>query len=131
MLRRKQYIKGRAILTVDDLKNAPSTLFISVKDSTRKESGIDNPVNTLFSRIGEDSDIQHWLDKTLKFYSIWERIEEKREPIFSEEIDCMLDDMLSTFAYEYSDSEYHQEEVMEKLLKNINEKFTLEVKANE
>lgn len=39
-----------------------------------------------------------------------------REPVFDKEIDEVLDDWLSQFAYEYSESEFNQEEIMENKL---------------
>ena len=125
MLKTKNYIKGKQILTVKDLKDAPSTLFKKLKNGW-EEFGIDNPVNNQFSRDGEDDDmIQFWLDKNLQLYDIYERIIEDRRPIFSEEIDQILDDMLSEFAYNYTDSENYQEEFMEDLLEELKYIFNI------
>lgn len=36
-----------------------------------------------------------------------------REPVFDKEIDGVLDEFLSQFAYDYSESEFNQSEIME------------------
>ena len=118
MLKAKIYKKGKQILTLKDLKDAPSTLFMKLKKGW-EEFCIDNPVNNQFSKIGEDDRIQFWLDKNLQLYDIYERLIENRRPVFSEEIDQILDDMLSEFAYNYTDSENYQEEFMEDLLEEL------------
>ena len=125
MLKQKTYKIGKQILTVKDLKDAPSTLFMKLKNGW-EEFGIDNPVNNQFSRDGEDDDmIQFWLDKNLQLYDIYERIVEDRRPVFSKEIDQILDDMLSEFAYNYIDSENYQEEFMEDLLEELKYIFNI------
>ena len=90
-----------------------------------EEFAIDNPVNNQFSKIGEDDRIQFWLDKNLQLYDIYERLIENRRPVFSEEIDQILDDMLSEFAYNYTDSENYQEEFMEDLLEELKYIFNI------
>ena len=53
MLKTRNYIRGKQILTVSDLKNATNELF--VKDKTMVEfCCIDNPVNREFSYLGDD-----------------------------------------------------------------------------
>lgn len=130
MLKTKTYSRGKQILTVSDLKNAPSELF--VKDKTMTEFYcIDNPVNREFSRLGDDEAIEKWLNKGLQTHDMWERVQEDREIIFSDRIDNMLDDMLSTFALEYADNEYHEAELMENFLRELKEKFRIEVREND
>ena len=127
MLKTRNYIRGKQILTVSDLKNAPNGLF--VKDKTMTEFGcIDNPVIREFSYLGDDEAIEKWLNSALKTHDLYERIIENREVVFSDKIDNMLDDMLASFAYEYSDTEYHNEEIMEKFLHELKEKFKIEVR---
>lgn len=126
MLKTRNYIRGKQILTVSDLKNAPDALY--VRDKTMTEFGcIDNPVNREFSRLGDDEAIEKWLNSALKTHDLYERIIENREVIFSDKIDNMLDDILSDFAYEYTSTEYHQEDLMENLLRELREKFRIEV----
>ena len=126
MLKQKTYKIGKQILTVTNLKDAPSTLFLSYKNNKGDCFCIDNPVNNQFSRGGEDDDmIQFWLDKNLQLYDIYERIVEDRRPVFSKEIDQILDDMLSEFAYNYTDSENYQEEFMEDLLEELKYIFNI------
>ena len=130
MLKTKTYSKGKQILTVSDLKNAPSGLF--VKDKTMTEFYcIDNPVNREFSRLGDDEAIEKWLNKGLQTHDMWERVQEDREIVFSDKVDNMLDDLLSQFAYDYSDSEYHQEELMEEFLHKLKKEFKIEVREND
>ena len=130
MLKQKTYKIGKQILTVADLKNAPSTLFMKIKKGC-EEFSIDNPVNSSFSKIGEDDEIQFWLDKNLQRYDICERLIEDRKPIFSEEIDQILDDMFAEFAYNYTDSENYQEEFMEDLLEELNCRFNITLKRED
>ena len=130
MLKTRNYIKGKQILTVSDLKNAPSTLY--VRDKTMTEFGhIDNPVNKEFSRSSDDEAIEKWLNSALKTHDLYERIVENREIVFSDKIDNMLDDILADFAYVYASTEYHQEDLMENLLRELKEKFRIEVQENE
>ena len=130
MLKTKTYSKGKQILTVSDLKNAPSGLF--VKDKTMTEFYcIDNPVNWEFSLLGDDEAIEKWLNKGLKTHDMWERVQEDREIVFSDKVDNMLDDMLSSFALEYADNEYHEAELMENFLRELKEKFRIEVREND
>ena len=131
MLKRKIYEKGKRILTVNDLKYASSTLFVRLKDTSFGEFAIDNPVNNMFSRIGEDDLIQKWMENNLKNYDVWERIEKNRTPIFSEKIDEILDDMFAEFAYAYTDSENYQEEFMEDLLEELNCRFNITLKKED
>ena len=131
MLKRKIYEKGKRILTVNDLKYAPSTLFVRLKDMSFGEFAVDNPVNNMFSRIGEDDLIQKWMENNLKNYDVWERIEKNRTPIFSEKIDEILDDMFAEFAYAYTDSENYQEEFMEDLLEELNCRFNITLKKED
>lgn len=42
-----------------------------------------------------------------------------REPVFNKEVDEVLDDWLSQFAYDYSESEFNQEEIMENKLAEL------------
>lgn len=128
MLKTRNYSKGKQILTVKDLKEATSTLFLSYKNSNGDCFYINNPVNNQFSKIGEDDMIQFWLDKSLQLYDIYERLIEDREIVFSDKIDNMLDDMLSSFALEYADNEYPEAELMEKFLKELKENFRIEVR---
>lgn len=131
MLKQKIYKIGKQILTVADLKDAPSTLFMKFKKGW-EEFSTDNPVNNQFSRDGEDDDmIQFWLDKNLQQYDIYERLVENRKPIFSEEIDQILDDMFAEFAYDYTDSENYKEEYMEVLLEELNCKFNITLKKED
>ena len=130
MLKQKIYKKGKQILTVKDLKDAPSTLFMKLKMGW-EDFSIDNPVNAQFSKIGDDDMIQFWLDKNLQLYDIYERLIEDRRPVFSEEIDQILDDMLSEFAYDYTDSENYQEEFMEDLLEELACKFNITLKKED
>lgn len=130
MLKTRQYIKGKQILTAEDLINAPSTLFLKDKRCKSVEFCIDSPVNNIFS-VFEQVLIEKWLKKGLETYDIWERIEEDREIVFSDKVDTMLDDMLSSFALEYADNEYHEAELMEKFLRELKEKFRIEVKEND
>ena len=130
MLKTRNYVKGKQILTLKDLKDAPSTLFMKLKNGW-EEFSIDNPVNNQFSRDGDDDMIQFWLDKNLQRYDIYERLIEDRVPIFSEEIDQILDDMLSEFAYNYTDSENYQEDYMEDLLEELACKFNITLKKED
>lgn len=129
MLKTRNYVKGKQILTVEDLINAPSTLFLKDKRCKDVEVCIDNPVNAVFS-IFEKDKIKEFVEAGLKNYDIWERIEENREIVFSDKVDSMLDDMLSSFALKYADNEYHEAELMEKFLHELKEKFRIEVKNN-
>ena len=131
MLKRKIYEKGKRILTINDLKDAPSTLFVRLKDTSFGDFAIDNPVNNMFSRIGQDDLIQKWMENNLKNYDVWERIEKNRTPIFSEKIDEILDDMFAEFAYAYTDSENYQEEFMEDLLEELNCRFNITLKKED
>ena len=130
MLKTKNYVKGKQILTVEDLVNAPSTLFLKDKKCKDVEFCIDSPVNNTFS-VFEKDEIQKWLEKGLENYDIWERVQEDREIVFSDKVDNMLDDMLSSFALEYADNEYHEAELMEKFLHELKEKFRIEVREDE
>lgn len=130
MLKTKNYVKGKQILTAEDLINAPSTLFLKDKRYKSVECCIDNPVNTVFS-IFEKDKIKEFVEAGLENYDIWERIEEDREVVFSDKIDNMLDDMLSSFALEYADNEYHEAELMEKFLRELKENFRIEVREDE
>ena len=130
MLKTKTYSRGKQILTVSDLKNAPSELF--VKDKTMTEFYcIDNPVNREFSRLGDDEAIEKWLNSALKTHDLYERIVENREIVFSDKVDNMLDDMLSSFVLEYADNEYHEADLMEKFLRELKEKFRIGVREND
>ena len=121
MLKTKIYKKGKQILTLKDLKEAPDTLFMKLKKGY-EEFAIDNPVTSYFPEMDI---IQFWLDKNLQLYDIYERIVEDRRPVFSKEIDQILDDMLSEFAYDYTDSENYQEEFMEDLLEELKYIFNI------
>lgn len=57
--------------------------------------------------------LNHLLKQGAKVYA---RKKVYREPVFDKEIDEVLDDWLSQFAYEYSESEFNQEEIMENKL---------------
>jgi enoyl reductase-like protein len=130
MLKTKIYSKGKQILTVEDLINAPSTLFLKDKRCKSVEFCIDNPVNSVLS-IFEKDKIKEFIEAGLENYDIWERVEEDREIVFSDKVDNMLDDMLSSFALEYADNEYHEAELMEKFLHELKEKFRIEVREDE
>lgn len=130
MLKTRNYVKGKQILTVEDLINAPSTLFLKDKRCKSVEFCIDSPVNNIFS-IFEKDEIEKWLEKGLETYYMWERVQEDREIVFSDKIDAMLDDMLSSFALEYADNEYHEAEIMENFLRELKEKFRIEVREND
>lgn len=130
MLKAKIYSKGKQILTVEDLINAPSTLFLKYKGCKGVEFWIDSPVNNTFS-IFEKDEIEKWLKKGLETYDIWEGVQVDREIVFSDKVDNMLDDMLGTFALEYADNEYHEAEIMEKFLHELKEKFRIEVREDE
>lgn len=130
MLKTINYSKGKQILTVDDLMSAPSTLFLKDKRCKSVEFCINSPVNNIFS-IFEKPEIEKWLEKGLENYDIWERVEEDREIVFSDKVDNMLDDMISSFALEYADNEYHEAELMEKFLHELKEKFRIEEREDE
>ena len=130
MLKNRNYVKGKQILTIEDLVNAPSTLFLKDKKCKDVEFCIDSPVNNTFS-VFEKDEIQKWLEKGLENYDIWERVQEDREIVFSDKVDNLLDDMLSSFALEYADNEYHEAELMENFLRELKEKFRIEVREND
>lgn len=130
MLKIRNYVKGKQILTAEDLINATSTLFLKDKRCKSVEVCIDNPVNSVLS-IFEKDKIKEFLEAGLENYDIWERIEEDRDIVFSDKVDNMLDDMLSSFALEYADNEYHEAELMEKFLHELKDKFRIEVRENE
>ena len=129
MLKTRNYSKGKQILTVDDLIKASSTLWCKDKRCKSVEFWIDSPVNNTYS-VFEKDELQKWLEKGLESYDMWERVEEDREIVFSDKVDNMLDDILSQFAYDYTDSEYHQEELMEQLLHKLKEEFVIEVRED-
>ena len=130
MLKTRNYVKGKQILTAEDLINAPSTLFLKDKRCKGVECCIDNPVNTVFS-IFEKDKIKEFVEAGLENYDIWERIEEDREIVFSDKVDNLLDDMFSSFALEYADNEYHEAELMENFLRELKEKFRIVVREND
>lgn len=130
MLKTKTYSKGKQILTVEDLINAPSTIFLKDKRYKNSEVCIDNPVNNVFSVFEKDK-IKEFVEAGLKNYDMWERVQEDREIVFSDKVDNMLDDMLSSFALEYDDNEYHEAEIMEKFLHELKEKFRIEVREDD
>ena len=133
MLSCNKFVKGNEIKTLDDLILAESGLFVCPKNSTNAfgnyEYVIDNPLTNLKYKNKESNiDINRykdWLINVLDTQIIYARIVEKRVPVFSEEIDNRLDDILSSFAYDYSDNEYHEEEIMEGLLKKLKEEFII------
>ena len=130
MLKTINYSKGKQILTVEDLINAPSTIFLKDKRYKNSEVCIDNPVNNVFSVFEKDK-IKEFVEEGLKNYDMWERVREDREVVFSDKVDNMLDDMLSSFALEYADNEYHEAELMENLLRELKEKFRIEAREND
>ena len=87
-------------------------------------------MNTVFSVFEKDK-IKEFVEAGLENYDIWERIEEDREIVFSDKVDNLLDDMLSSFALEYADNEYHEAELMENFLRELKEKFRIEVREND
>ena len=130
MLKTINYSKGKQILTAEDLINAPSTLFLKDKRCKSVEFCIDNPVNSVLS-IFEKDKIKEFVETGLENYDMWERVEEDREIVFSNKVDNMLDDMLSSFALEYADNEYHEAELMENFLRKLKEMFRIEVREDE
>lgn len=130
MLKQRNYIKGKQILTVDKLISATSALWLKDKRCKSIEFCIDNPANNLYS-VFEKDELQEWLKKILESYDVWERVPEIREVVFSEEIDNQLDDMLVNFAFSYSDSEYHQEEIMEIFLRDLKRKFNISLRKED
>lgn len=127
MLKQKIYKIGKQILTIEDLKNAPTTLFMKRKKGW-EEFATNNPVYNYFPEMDI---IQFWLDKNLQLYDIYERLIEDRRPVFSGEIDQILDEMLSEFAYDYTDSENYQEDFMEQLLEELACKFNITLKKED
>ena len=127
MLIKSKFVKGKPITNLQGLKKADRGIWVAYKDKPSNqftEYVIDNPYNC--KQWGDcDDAYQSWLNNALKVYDMWERVEQVREPIFSEDIDNKLDDILSSFAYDYSDSEYYQEEIMENLLKQLKEEFII------
>ena len=81
MLKQKIYKKGKQILTVEDLKEATSTLFLSYKHNKDNCFCIDNPVGNQFDASGDDELIDFWLTKGLQTYDIYERLIEDRASI--------------------------------------------------
>ena len=126
MLINSKFVKGKEIKCLEDMKQAVDGLWLKDKQHNWTEFVIDNPY--VSKQWGEeDVKYEDWLNRGLESYIIYERIREDRVPIFSEEIDNRLDDMLASFAYEYSGSEYHQDEIMENFLKEL-KKYNEEIR---
>ena len=124
MLIENIFVKGKPITTLEDMKQSVDGLWLKSKYPEWTEFVIDNP--WVYKQWGDQDDAyQDWLSNVLKRYNMWERIKQIREPVFTSEIDNRLDDILSSFAYEYSDCEYHQDEIMESLLKKLEKEFII------
>ena len=131
MLINSKFVKGKEIKCLEDMKQAVDGLWLKDKRHSWTEFVIDNP--WISKQWGEeDTTYEDWLNRGLESYIIYERVKEDRIPVFSDEIDNRLDDMLASFAYEYSDSsEYRQSEIMENFLKELKEKFRIEVREDD
>ena len=118
MLINSKFVKGKEIKCLEDMKQAVDGLWLKDKRHNWTEFVIDNPWT--FKAWGEgDEKYEDWLNRGLESYIIYERVREDRIPVFSEEIDNKLDDMLASFAYEYSNNEYRQSEIMENFLQEL------------
>ena len=126
MLLNSKFVKGKEITCLEDMKQAIDGLWLQDRTHHWNEFVVDNPY--MFKQWKDDDDkYQQYLDRCLESYIVYERVKENRVPIFNDEIDNRLDDMLSSFAYEYSDSEYHQAEIMENFLKEL-KKYNEEIR---
>lgn len=125
MLRATKKVKGPLVTTVQELRMCDDGLFLEYRDHRLTDPfAIDNPITAAH----DDVFAQKFLDKGLEDYIIYKRQILFREPVFTDEVDNLLDDILSSFAVEYADSEYHQEDIMENLLRELKEKFKIERK---
>lgn len=126
MLINSKFVKGKEIKYLEDMKQAVDGLWLKDKQHNRTEFVVDNP--WVSKQWGEaDANYQQYLDRCLQSYIVFERVREDRIPVFSDEIDNRLDDMLASFAYEYSNSEYRQDEIMENFLKEL-KKYNEEIR---
>lgn len=126
MLINSKFVKGKEIKCLEDMKQAVDGLWLAGKYSNWTDFIIDNP--WVAKQWGdEDARYEDWLNRVFESYVVYERIRENRIPVFSDEIDNRLDEMLASFAYEYCDSEYHQDEIMENFLKEL-KKYNEEIR---
>ena len=122
MLIKSKFIKGNKINSFEDLKNAEDGLWLEYKPGTNiyqhNSFVIDNPY---VGKIWGDGDQKYisWLSNLFNDYIPYTRVKEERMPVFTDDLDEKLDDLFSQFAYNYSDSEFHQDEIMEKLLQDL------------
>ena len=126
MLINSKFVKGKEIRCLEDMKKAVDGLWLKGRYPNWTEFVIDNPwVSKQWGE--EDAKYEDWLNKGLESYIVYERVREDRIPVFSEEIDNRLDDMLSSFALEYSSNEYCQDEIMKNFLREL-KKYNEEIR---
>lgn len=110
MIRPYKYIEGEEIKEYTGILKAKDGFIIVEK---YQKYAVDQEV--LLTKTVEASmeRLNHLLKQGAKVYA---RKKVYREPVFDKEIDEVLDDWLSQFAYEYSESEFNRDEIMENKL---------------
>lgn len=117
MLRPYKYVDGEEIRDYKTLLEAKDGLFIVEE---YKKYAVDQEV--LLAKTEEDSmkRLNHLLERGTKVYA---RKKVYREPVFNKDLDEFLENWLFQFAYDYTENEYGQEELMEDKLVELKKNY--------
>lgn len=119
MLKAFKYIVGNEIVTYQDILDATDGFFII---SEYEKYAIDQSTILTKTEVGSLKRLKDINDQGSKIYA---RKKKYREPVFNEELDNTLDELLCEFAYEYSDEEFGNEELLEALLRKLKNLFVI------
>lgn len=124
MLKNTWYECGEEVLTVADTKYCHYGMIL-VDEATNYSYGVDKEM--VVRRTDEETFER--IDSIHKEgYKIYERKKRLRIPVFTEQTDNVLDDMLSELVASLEGVEYNREDVYEKFLEELNKKFYVVMK---
>lgn len=124
MLKHTWYERGDEVRTVSDTKYCYFGMIL-VDESTDYSYGVDKEV---IVRPTDEETLKRIEDIHKEGYKIYERKKRFRIPVFTEQTDKVLDDMLSELVSDLEGVEYNREEIYEKFLKELSEKFYVVMK---
>lgn len=125
MLNKSWYDKGRRIRTAEEAKDCEYGFIIEAKHG---ETYTTDKI-ILIKPDSIDKDIEAKLNNDN--YVVYERIKVEREPIFSEEVDKILNNLLTDFIVDIDLNDYyHSRTPIDLLLKKLKNKLDIVLKEN-
>ena len=124
MLKESWYERGDEVLTAADVKYCYFGMFI-VDELTGVTVAVDKQ---MFLRKTDEETLERINQVHKERHKIYERKKRFRIPVFTEKTDKILDEMLSTLVSDLEDVEYDREDIYEKFLEELREKFYVVLK---